>query len=227
MQQILARIFSQPESPKKTQRLLIWKWHLGIVGCRVIMDPDEHALVQRMRKRDPASMELLIDRYGLRLRRLVGKLTAWSHDGDDILQEALWKAWSRIDRFRGDGPLEKWLVSIVFRTCRDHQRSVQRRWNRWLRFLERLPSSHASQPVAETPEPPPLDDMAPENRERWIRVQSAMQELKDEDRELLVMIHLEHWSHDELAKQMNLSKDRLHVKLHRARMRLKKLLGEA
>lgn len=191
------------------------------------MDPDEHALVQRMRKRDPASMEILIDRYGIRLRRLVGKLTAWSHDGDDILQEALWKAWNRIDRFRGDGPLEKWLVSIVFRSCRDHQRNAQRHGIRWLRFLERIPSSHAKQPTEESSEPMELDHMEPENRERWIRVQSAMQRLTDEDRGLLVMIHLEHWSHDELAKQMNLSKDRLHVKLHRARMRLNKLLGEA
>lgn len=191
------------------------------------MDSDEHALVQRMRQRDPASMELLIDRYGIRLRRLVGKLTAWSHEGDDILQEALWKAWNHIGRFRGDGPLEKWLVSIVFRTCRDHQRSVQRRWNHWLKFLEQLPSGHATQPMEESSETYELDHMAPENRERWIQVQSAMQRLSDEDRGLLVMIHLEHWSHDELANQMNLSKDRLHVKLHRARMRLKKLLGEA
>jgi RNA polymerase sigma-70 factor (ECF subfamily) len=191
------------------------------------MDPDEHALVQRMKRRDPASMELLIDRYGLRLRRLVGKLTAWSPDGDDILQESLWKAWSRIDRFRGDGPLEKWLVSIVFRTCRDHQRSAQRRWNRWLRFLERLPSGQASQAAAAIPYSAESDSMASDHHESWDRVQSAMQQLKDEDRELLVMIHLEHWSHDELAKQLNLSKDRLHVKLHRARMRLKKLLGEA
>lgn len=191
------------------------------------MDSDEHALVQRMRQRDPASMELLIDRYGIRLRRLVGKLTAWSHDGDDILQEALWKAWNHIGRFRGDGPLEKWLVSIVFRTCRDHQRSVQRRWNHWLNFLEQLPSGHANQPVEVSSETYELDHMAPENREQWIQVQSAMQRLTDEDRGLLVMIHLEHWSHDELANQMNLSKDRLHVKLHRARMRLKKLLGEA
>jgi len=200
------------------------------------MDPDENALVQQMRRGEPASMELLIDRYGLRLRRLVGKLTAWSQDGDDILQEALWKAWNHIGRFRGDGPLEKWLVSIVFRTCRDHQRRVHRRWNRWLRFLERLPSNHTNQHMTTTPNPLDLENderenidlvhLAPENREPWIRVQSAMQQLTDEDRELLVMIHLEHWSHDELAEHMNLSKDRLHVKLHRARMRLKKLLGE-
>jgi RNA polymerase sigma-70 factor (ECF subfamily) len=191
------------------------------------MDPDEHALVQRMRKRDPASMEILIDRYGIRLRRLVGKLTAWSHDGDDILQEALWKAWNRIDRFRGDGPLEKWLVSIVFRSCRDHQRSAHRRWIRWLRFLEGLPR-HSSSPPIEQGEAETSDGMpiAPDDRERWAEMQSAMQRLTNEDRELLVMIHLEHWSHEELAIQMNLSKDRLHVKLHRARQRLRKLLGE-
>lgn len=195
------------------------------------MDPDEYALVQGMRRRDPASMELLINRYGERMRRLVGKLTAWSQDGDDLLQESLWKAWARIAQFREDGPLEKWLVSIVFRTCRDHQRSVQRRWHRWTRFLERLPSGFAESRSSATPDPSEfehidLNHMAPGDRELWLRTQSAMERLSDEDRELLVMIHIEHWSHEELANQMNLSKDRLHVKLHRARSRLKKQLGD-
>ncbi len=36
------------------------------------------------------------------------------------------------------------------------------------------------------------------------------------------MIHIEHWSHEELAKHLGVSVDTLHVRLHRAKSRLKK-----
>ncbi len=58
--------------------------------------------------------------------------------------------------------------------------------------------------------------------EQWDRMQMAMQKLSPSDREILVMIHLEHWTHEELAQHLRLSMETLHVRLHRAKGRLKK-----
>ncbi len=80
-------------------------------------------LAQQLASGNPAAMEHLIARYGERLRRTIGQLTAWGPDVDDLLQETLIRAWKHSASYRSDGSLEKWLISIAFRVCRDHHRA--------------------------------------------------------------------------------------------------------
>jgi RNA polymerase sigma-70 factor (ECF subfamily) len=177
----------------------------------------DRRLVEQLRRRDPAAMNTLIERYGSRLHRTIGRLMAWSHDADDVLQDVLLRAWQRIDTYRETGRFEDWLVSLAFHRIRDHQRSLRRKLNHWMHY------ALASQPngmEASSNQPPSTID----RDDRWNAVQSAMQHLSASDRELLVMIHLEHWSHEQLAQHLNISTDRLHVRLHRARQRLKSIL---
>ncbi len=91
-------------------------------------------LAQRLASGDPTAMELLISRYGERLRRTIGQLTAWGPDVDDLLQETLIRAWKHAASFRSDGTFEKWLISIAFRVCRDHHRGIRRMMTRLQQF---------------------------------------------------------------------------------------------
>ncbi len=170
-------------------------------------------LAQQLASGDPTAMELLISRYGERLRRTIGQLTAWGPDVDDLLQETLIRAWRHASSFRSDGTFEKWLISIAFRVCRDHQRGIRRMMTRLQQFW-----SHASGGLQNGSNRCIEGDAS----DRWDQVQSAMQKLAAGDREILVMIHMEHWSHEELAMQLGVSVDTLHVRLHRAKSRLKK-----
>lgn len=158
------------------------------------------------------AMERLIDDYGERLRRLIGQLTAWGPDVDDLLQETLLRIWRRSSTYRGEAAFEKWLVSIAFRVCQDHRRST----GRMLRHLHNFwkTSTNEKHRTAET-----LQDATESGR--WQRIQQALQRLSASDRELLVMTHIEHWSHTELAAHLGVSMKTLHVRLHRARQRLK------
>jgi RNA polymerase sigma-70 factor (ECF subfamily) len=179
-------------------------------------DPHDMPLVQQLIRRDPKSMEQLIDRYGDRMRQLIGRLTAWSSDVDDLLQETLVRVWNHVPSYRGEGAFDKWLVSIAYRICRDHQRSTKRRWMNWVRFIDEN-RHRATESAGRSPN---SSESAPSDA--WNRIQSAMKELRPQDREMLVMIHIEQWSHEELAAHMGISSETLHVKLHRARTRLKK-----
>jgi len=161
----------------------------------------------------PTAMECLIDRHGARLRQTIGRLTAWGPQVDDLLQETLIRAWKHAKNYRGEGPFDKWLVSIAFRVCRDHQRGARRLWTLLQDFWSH---KHHEQQAAAPADHQPVDSV------RWDQVQAAMQRLSPSDRELLVMIHIEHWTHEELAAQLNITLDTLHVRLYRARDRLKK-----
>ncbi len=157
-------------------------------------------------------MELLTQKYGERLRRVIGQLTAWHADVDDLLQDTLMRVWKYSPTYRGEGAFDKWLVSIAYRICRDHQRSLRRRMRNWLRFLD----GRSKQNVRLF-----SDEDTVRESDAWDEIQRAMQELSASDRELLVMFHLESWQHEELAAYLNISTDTLHVRLHRARSRLK------
>lgn len=175
---------------------------------------DDSELVQRLVQRQTDAMDDLIDRHATRLRQTIGRLLAWSSDVDDVLQEVLVLAWRRIDTFHGTGSLEDWLVSMAFHRCRDHQRSLRRRWTHWLRYADRssVPSNQS---------PSTHNSNLPTETAAWQKLQHAMQHLSASDRELLVMLYLEAWSHQQLADHLGISIATLQVRLHRARSRLK------
>lgn len=174
------------------------------------MDGDAE-LVQQLAAGCPQAMERLIDLYGERLRRTIGHLTAWCSDVDDLLQETLVRAWKHAKDYRADGLLEKWLVSIAFRVCCDHQRGLRRVLDRLNRIW--TDGRHQTSSTAQFVE-----------TEQWDDLQLAMQRLAPADRQLLVMKYLEEWSFEELAAQFDLSIEALHVRLHRAKSRLRKLV---
>src|ERR1043166_344548 len=57
-------------------------------------------------------------------------------DAEDVVQEALMRAYRGIKRFRGDCPLRIWLSRIVVRVAINHHRSVARRLKRWVFFSD-------------------------------------------------------------------------------------------
>ena len=53
-------------------------------------------------------------------------------DGDDLYQEALVRAFARLDSLREDGAFRTWLFRIVVTVHRNHARAAF--WRRWLPF---------------------------------------------------------------------------------------------
>ena len=57
--------------------------------------------------------------------RLAYAMLQNAHEAEDAVQEAAFKAWRAMDRFRGGSELRPWFLTIVANECR------QRRRNRW------------------------------------------------------------------------------------------------
>jgi RNA polymerase sigma factor (sigma-70 family) len=72
----------------------------------------EERLVARARAGDEAAFAALADRYSLRLRRLLYRITGDCDAAQDAVQEALIRAWQNIDRFEGRARFFTWLTRI-------------------------------------------------------------------------------------------------------------------
>jgi sigma-70-like protein len=87
------------------------------------IDPDA-ALVERLRHREEAAVTALAVAHGDRVYRLAIRLTGDSSDAAEVMQEALWSAARKIDRFRGPAAFRSWLYRITLTAAGQRPRGL-------------------------------------------------------------------------------------------------------
>ena len=123
---------------------------------------------------------------------------------EDVVQEALLRAWKSLDALREDGAAKQWLLTIV---RRENARYFERKRLETVDVDNLTPSQEAQ--LAEAP-----DEARDELRE-------AIFELEDDYREPLVLQVLMGYSTNEIAEVMGLKQGAVLTRLHRARLKLK------
>ena len=123
---------------------------------------------------------------------------------EDVVQEALLRAWKSLDALREDAAAKPWLLTIV---RRENARWFERRRLETVDVDDLTPAQEAI--IAET-----HDDKVDDVREAIFR-------LEDEYREPLVLQVLMGYSTKEIAELMELKQGAVLTRLHRARHKLK------
>ena len=126
---------------------------------------------------------------------------------EDVVQEALLRAWKSLDALRDDAAAKPWLLTIV---RRENARYFERRRLETV-DIDNLTASQAAL-LAEQPDEA-LDDM-----------RTAIFALDDDYREPLVLQVLMGFSTNEIAEQMGLKQGAVLTRLHRARAKLKDVM---
>ncbi len=172
---------------------------------------DELALMKRLDEGDETAMNLLLEQHGNWMARLVGRLTAWSPDREDVFQEVLLHVWQKAGNFNGQGPLGGWLRRLTINRCHNHLRQQNSIKRKLTNFFEKSFAStkHETKPeLGATSEP----------------LQAALAILPINERTPLILYYLEEMTADEVALQLGIKPETLHVRLHRARKKLKSIL---
>jgi RNA polymerase sigma-70 factor (ECF subfamily) len=140
------------------------------------------------------------------LRRYARSLTRDDTQAEDLVHDALVRAYERHGTFRAGGNLRAWLLSILHNTFIDHHRQQQAeaRRNQGAADLIRA--------VA------PADQ---ESRVRLQQVQQAFLRLPEEQRAALHLVAIEGLSYQEAAVSLNIPLGTLMSRLGRARAALR------
>ncbi len=123
---------------------------------------------------------------------------------EDVVQEALLRAWKSLDALRDDGAAKQWLLTIV---RRENARYFERRRLETV-DIDNLSASQAAL-LAEAP------------NEELADLREAIFGLEDDYREPLVLQVLMGYSTNEIAETMGLKQGAVLTRLHRARNKLK------
>lgn len=128
---------------------------------------------------------------------------------EDVVQEALLRAWKSLDALRDDAAAKPWLLTIV---RRENARHFERKRLETV-DIDNLSASQAAL-LAEQPDRQ-LDDM-----------REAIFELDDDYREPLVLQVMMGYSTSEIAELMGLKQGAVLTRLHRARHKLKETIED-
>ncbi len=156
----------------------------------------------------------LVDAYFARLVRVARAVVGDAEEARDLVQEAFIAAYRALDTFTLGRPFYPWMRGILMNRCKVYLRTRRRAAARSRAAAER--PGHWVLGAAVSP--------APERRRVADLMRRAMSELDDDDREILVLKHIEGYSYDELAEALGIGSGTVASRLYRARGRLKKAL---
>lgn len=175
----------------------------------------DKTLVERFLCGDGSAFDQIVARHKDQVAGLAYRLLGWSADADDVVQDVFLSVFKNLARFRGQCSFSTWLTTITVNMCRQHRRK---------RLLQLRPVKKAL--VAATGK---SSDSAERNcmaAETFEQVRQAVRGLRSRDREVVVLRYLEEMSVADVADVLDISKNAVHVRLNRARKRLKRVLGK-
>lgn len=88
---------------------------------------DEAAMLARLRAKDEAAFDELVDAAAGRMLSVARKMMSTEADAEDAVQDAFLSAFKSLDRFDGRSKLTTWLHQITVNACLMKLRSKRRR----------------------------------------------------------------------------------------------------
>jgi RNA polymerase sigma-70 factor, ECF subfamily len=161
----------------------------------------------------PLGLAALYDAHAGRVAGWAARLAGPSLDAEDIVHEVFLAAGQRLAEFRGEARVTTWLYRITANVVRDRRRKEQRLWRR-------NRAGGAAQHGA--PRPTPVEEL--ERRQATELVYRVLDEMKEEERTLLILFEIEALPGEEIAELLDLRVETVWVRLHRARARFRERL---
>ena len=154
--------------------------------------------------------------HGRWLRTVIRARLGEAQGVDEVMQEISLAAVAQRAPLIDSGRVGGWLYRLAVRQTLLYRRSIGRRRKRVERYARSIDGRGRT-------EPEPLDWLVAAERDRLVR--RAVDALPARDRELLLLKYTEGWSCRELAERLGLGITAVEGRLHRARGRLRDMLG--
>ena len=185
------------------------------------MDTDPLAdLIRRAQQRRPEAFDALIDAYSPRLYGYFYRFTRSRHDAEDLLQEVFLRLVRTIGDYQHEGRFDAWLFRIAANLVRDRIRRA-----RTSRQVSSAADEAGRDYLADVPDEsgdPPTARL--ERDEQIDRLQQAMAELPEREREVILLRHFSQLPFREIAAIMGTPLGTALARAHRGLAKLRELM---
>jgi RNA polymerase sigma-70 factor, ECF subfamily len=180
------------------------------------------ALVEQARGGDTAAFEKLVRQYDRQVFRIAQHITQNREDAEDVVQDAFFKAYQKLDQFQGNSKFYTWLVRIAVNESL--MRLRKRKTGRTVSIDEDVETEEGSMPRD-------LADWSPNPEQLYGKSELAeilrktVQGLPPGFRTVFVLRDVEGLSTEETASSLGLSIPAVKSRLLRARLQLRERLS--
>lgn len=172
-------------------------------------------MVERAAAGDALAFETLVRGSMDGLYRVARRFMGSDHDAEDMVQEAYFKGYKSLPRFRGDSRFRTWMTRILINVCKDH---LAKRWS--VRVPEPIEAAAQVPSRAETP------DQGAARAELRGRIDWALQRLPADERQVAVLALVEQLPYSEISRAVGSSEGTVAWRLFEARKKLRGYLKE-
>ena len=186
---------------------------LAMVEPRLYDRASDEELLSWSADGDRRAFDVIVQRHGRFALRVAMRLIPHSPTAEDVVQEAMMRAWAQAGRFDPRrARFTTWLYRIVVNLCIDQRRRVQ---------PDPMPESF------DPPDPAASAEQLIQIRERQKRLMGALRELPARQRAALTLVYDEGLSGAEVGRIMGLSAKAVERLLARGRSYLReRLVGD-
>jgi RNA polymerase sigma-70 factor (ECF subfamily) len=196
------------------EREEVWQGTAGGAATEDETRPDDYLLAQRVARGDMEAFEELYKLHYRRVYCLCLRMTANASEAEDLTQDVFIHVFRKIGGFRGEATFTTWLHRLTVNQVLMHFRRNKKR------------KTQSSDDVEAASEPPSGAEMAgrmPVHDQ--IALADALAKLSPGYRTVLILHDVEGYEHEEIARQLGCATGTSKSQLHKARMRLRKLLN--
>ena len=200
-------------------------------------DDQTQTLLDNARAGDADAVNQLLDRHRRSVRRLVemrlDRRVQQRVDVSDVVQDVMVEASGRLDKYLDDPAMafHLWIRQIawdrIIDTYRRHRVSAKRNMDREQPIAVAAGTDQSTMELAvQLRDPGVTPATAATQREIAKQVESVIELLNEQDREIILMHHYEHLSNLEIAEVLQLNPPAASMRYLRALRRLRQLLAE-
>jgi len=159
---------------------------------------------------DASAFERLYRTHVARIHSLTRRMLG-THEADEVTQDIFVRTWQKLGQFRGESAFSTWLHRLAVNVVIERRRTFA--INR-----ERMSDDATA-----------LDfvTVAPARSDLALDFEHALEQLPAGAREILVLHDVEGYKHREIAAMLGIATGTSKRQLHRARMLMRRYLGEA
>lgn len=184
-------------------------------------DAVDEQLVKAARAGDQHAFGELSDRYATMVQQRIMKIVRNREDAEDVLQDALLKAYYHLDQFRGSSKFSTWLNRIAINSALMLLRKRRRTSET---SFDRSDDEGQSWDTWDFPDPSPSAEQLYAGLQTSKLVSHAMQQLPVELRSIVDRYHDKECSTKEVADAMGITVTAVKSRLYRARRRLRAVM---
>ena len=173
--------------------------------------------VEQARQGDTGAFGQLVHQHQNRLFNTILHVTGNREEAEDVVQDAFFQAYTKLDSFRGNSSFFTWLYRIAFNLAVTRQRRKK------VEAAARKQREAAAGDLSDADESPPERAL---REERASQLHAAINALSEEHRAILVLRELEECSYEQIAEILEMPVGTVRSRLHRSRLQLREKLHE-